>query len=54
MGASWIQTALLDNETLYFFGKARIVKECKKGKVLDRGLTMMFMGYSENHAESVF
>jgi hypothetical protein len=33
------------------FGKAGIVKEGKKGKFLNRGLTMMFVGYSEDHAE---
>jgi hypothetical protein len=36
------------------FEEAGIVKDGKKGKVLNRGLTMMFVGYSENHAESVF
>jgi hypothetical protein len=30
------------------------MKDGKKGKVLDRGMAMMFMGYSENHAEMVF
>ena len=30
------------------------MKDGKKGKVLDRGITMMFVGYSENHAEMVF
>ncbi len=36
------------------FSEARIVKEGKKGKILHRGLTMMFVEYSENHAERVF
>ncbi len=30
------------------------MKDGKKGKVLNRGLTMMFVGYSEDHAEYVF
>jgi hypothetical protein len=41
-------------KTLQTFGEARIVKDGKKGKVLNRGLTMMFVGYSEDHAENVF
>ncbi len=41
-------------KNLCTFGEAGIVKEGKEGKVLDRGLTMIFVGYSENHAESVF
>jgi hypothetical protein len=36
------------------FGEAGIVKDGKKGRVLNRGLTMMFVGYSEDHAENVF
>jgi hypothetical protein len=36
------------------FGEAGIVKDGKKGKVLNRGLTMMFVGYSEDHADNVF
>jgi hypothetical protein len=36
------------------FGEAGVVKDGKTGKVLNRGLTMMFVGYSENHAEDVF
>jgi hypothetical protein len=36
------------------FGEAGIVKDGKKGKDLNRGLTTMFVGYSENHAENVF
>jgi hypothetical protein len=53
MGACWITTSKLGKK-LCTFGKAGIVKEGKKGKVLDRGLTMMFVGYIENLAESVF
>jgi hypothetical protein len=30
------------------------VKDGKKGKVLNRGLTMMLVGYSKDHAENVF
>jgi hypothetical protein len=30
------------------------VKDGKKGKVLNRGLTMIFVGDSEDHAENVF
>jgi hypothetical protein len=30
------------------------VNDGKKRKVLDRGIIMMFVGYSENHAEMVF
>jgi hypothetical protein len=41
-------------KNLCTFGEAGIIKEGKKGKVLDRGLTMMFVGYSESQAESVF
>jgi hypothetical protein len=39
---------------LQTFGEAGIIKDGKKGKVLNRGLTMMFVGYSEDHAEYVF
>lgn len=35
------------------FCEAGIVKEGKQWKVLDRGITMMFVGYSENHAEMI-
>jgi hypothetical protein len=41
-------------KNLRTFGKAGIVKDGKKGKVLNRGITLMFVGYSENHAEMVF
>jgi hypothetical protein len=30
------------------------MKDGMNGKVLNRGLTMMFAGYSEDHPESVF
>jgi hypothetical protein len=36
------------------FGEAGIVKDSKKGKFLNRGLTMVFMGYRVDHAENVF
>ncbi len=41
-------------KNLCTFGKAGIVKDCKKGKVLDRGIIMMFVGYSEDHTANVF
>jgi hypothetical protein len=31
------------------FGEAGIVKNMKDGKVGDRGITMMFVGYTEEH-----
>ena len=31
------------------FGEAGIVKNTKDGKVGDRGITMMFVGYAEEH-----
>jgi hypothetical protein len=36
------------------FGKARIVKNMKDGKVSDRGITMMFVGYSSMHAGNCY
>jgi hypothetical protein len=36
------------------FGEAGIIKDGKKGKVLNRGLTMMFVGYSGDHAKNNF
>jgi hypothetical protein len=36
------------------FGEAGIKKDSKKGKVLNRGLTMVCVGYSEDHVENVF
>ncbi len=30
------------------------MKDGKNGKILNRGLTMIFVGYSEDHAENVF
>ncbi len=41
-------------KNLCTFSKAGIVKDCKKGKVLDRGIIMMFVGYSEDHTVNVF
>jgi hypothetical protein len=41
-------------KNLCTFVKAGIVKDCKKGKVLDRGIIMMFVGYSEDHTANVF
>jgi hypothetical protein len=41
-------------KTLCTFGKAGIVKDGKKGKVLDRGVLMMFVGYSKDHTANVF
>ncbi len=35
-------------------GEARIVKDSKIGKVSNRGLTIMCVGYSEDYAENVF
>jgi hypothetical protein len=31
------------------FGEAGTVKQGKKGKVLDRGITLMFVGYDNEH-----
>ena len=36
--------------SLWTFGKAGTVKDGKRGKVLDRGVTMMFIGYAEESA----
>jgi hypothetical protein len=41
-------------KTLRMFGEAGIVKDGKKGNGLNRGLTMMFVGYSEDYAKNVF
>ena len=41
-------------KNLLTFGGAGIVKDYKKGKVLDRGIIMMFVGYSEDHTVNVF
>jgi hypothetical protein len=35
---------------LWTFGKAGTIKEGKKGKVLDRGITLMFVGYDNEHS----
>ncbi len=36
-------------KNLWTFGEAGTVKEGKQGKILDRGETMMFVGYNQNH-----
>ncbi len=41
-------------ENLCTFGEAGILKDGKKGKVLDRGIIMMCVGYSEDHTVNVF
>jgi hypothetical protein len=41
-------------KTFCTFGKAGTVKEGKNGKVCNKGITIMFVGYSLNHAEIVF
>jgi hypothetical protein len=41
-------------KNLCTFGEAGIMKDGKKGKVLDRGIIMMFVGYSEDHTANVF
>jgi hypothetical protein len=38
------------DKNLQTFGKARTVIEKKKGKVLDRGVTMMFVGWENYHS----
>jgi hypothetical protein len=53
----WEHTGYKDpkwTKNLQIFGEAGTVKDGKKGKVLNRGPTMMFVGYSEDHAENVF
>ncbi len=45
---------LLWTKNLCTFGEAGIVKDDKKGKVLDRGIIMMFVGYREDHTVNVF
>jgi hypothetical protein len=40
---------LLWVKVLLTFGEAGTVKEGKKGKVLDRGITMIFVGYDNEH-----
>jgi hypothetical protein len=39
---------------LWAFGKAGPVKEGKKGKVLDRGITIMFIGYDNDHSRNCY
>jgi hypothetical protein len=41
-------------KNLHTFSKAGIVNDGKKGKVLDRGIIMMFVGYSEDHTVNVY
>ena len=41
-------------KNLRTFGEAGAVKEGKQGKVLDRGETMMFVGYNQNHGQNSF
>jgi hypothetical protein len=41
-------------KNLCTFGEAGIVKDGKKGKVLYRGIIMMFVGCSEEHTVNVF
>ncbi len=41
-------------KNLCTFREAGIVKDGKKGKVFDRGIIMMFVGYSEDHTVNVF
>ncbi len=36
------------------FGETGTVKEGKQGKVLDRGETMMFVGYNQNHGQNSY
>jgi hypothetical protein len=40
--------------TLRTLGEAGIAKDGKNRKVLNRGLTMMFVEYREDHAKNVF
>ncbi len=41
-------------KNLCTFSEAGTMKDGKKGKVLDRGIIMMFAGYSEEHTANVF
>jgi hypothetical protein len=41
-------------KNLCTFGEAGIMKDGKKGKILDRGIIMMFVGYSEDHTVNAF
>jgi hypothetical protein len=41
-------------KNLQTFGEAGTVKEVKKGKVLDRGITMIFVGYDKYHSENCY
>jgi hypothetical protein len=41
-------------KSLQTFGEAGTVKEKKKGRVLDRGVTMMFVGYNHYHSGNCY
>jgi hypothetical protein len=41
-------------KSFWTLGKAGTVKEGKKGKVLDRGITMMFVGYNNKHSGNCY
>jgi hypothetical protein len=41
-------------KNLWTFGEAGTVKEGKQGKILDRGETMMFVGYNQNHGQNSY
>ncbi len=41
-------------ENLQTFGEAGTEKEKKEGKVLDRGVTMMFVGYNNYHSGNCY
>ncbi len=41
-------------KNLRTFGEAGTIKEGKKGKVLDRGVTMMFLGYNNYHSGNCY
>ncbi len=39
---------------LWTFGEAGIVRKMKDGKVGDRGITTMFVGYAQEHAGNCY
>ena len=41
-------------KNLCTYGEAGTVKEGKRGKVFDRGVTMMFIGYNQENCENCF
>jgi hypothetical protein len=45
---------LLWSKNLRTYGEAGTVKEGKRGKVLDRGVTMMFVGYSRENPANCY